>query len=340
MGPDLNKGARTEELLRQYFLSLGFFVARGVKFRFQEIEATDVDLWLYMRPSSLSRERLNVDIKSKSSPKAIERVVWAKGLQSMLELDGCVVATTAKGSTVKDFADLHRVCLLDGNFVSRLTMTPDRLSEEGLALEATTDRDDKLSGGWIRRLEEAKTRLLFGLDFDGCNSWLEDCRFFFEQCIIGAHRSAACRFSYICLSHLLIGLDYASRSLALEDREQRRTKLDNGFRYGQRGKAHFDETLLMAERLVGATTASSTSVTHTIRDQLGSLKTELLSEFFSRPEIMKNLFSLAKGFERSGYSNAFIRPSTLPTEHQSVLGVLLDYHGVERRRFYDSLETR
>jgi hypothetical protein len=89
------KGARAEETLRNYFLSMGYFVVRGCKFRYRGFDVTDVDLWLYGRSSALLRERINVDIKNKKTPQALERIFWAKGLQSVLGLDACVVATAS-----------------------------------------------------------------------------------------------------------------------------------------------------------------------------------------------------------------------------------------------------
>jgi hypothetical protein len=40
------KGAEMEERLRHYFISLSYFVLRGVKYQFNRFDVTDVDLWL------------------------------------------------------------------------------------------------------------------------------------------------------------------------------------------------------------------------------------------------------------------------------------------------------
>ncbi len=68
------KGSVAEEALRNYFLSIGYYVARGIKFTFHRFDVTDVDLWLYARNSPLSRERICVDIKNKKTPQALERI--------------------------------------------------------------------------------------------------------------------------------------------------------------------------------------------------------------------------------------------------------------------------
>ena len=59
---NLKKGELAEEKLRLYFKSLGFFVVRSIECKYQGYDVTDIDLWLYSRPSPISRERTNVDI--------------------------------------------------------------------------------------------------------------------------------------------------------------------------------------------------------------------------------------------------------------------------------------
>ena len=75
----IKKGYQMEENLRNYFLEMGYFVVRGVKYNFKDTEGTDIDLFLYNRPTILSRERINVDIKNKKTPQAMERIFVAKG---------------------------------------------------------------------------------------------------------------------------------------------------------------------------------------------------------------------------------------------------------------------
>ena len=109
----LFKGELMEELLRYYFLEMGYFVARGVKFQYQNMDVTDIDLFLYGRPSSLTRERINVDIKNKKTPQAFERIVWANGLMRILNLDSCIVATTDSKPIITSFAQSMHTMVLD-----------------------------------------------------------------------------------------------------------------------------------------------------------------------------------------------------------------------------------
>src|SRR5665648_540774 len=138
---ELLKGELMEEKLRTYFLNNGYYVARGVKYNFEGNEITDIDLFLYGRVSSLSRIRTNVDIKNKKSPKAFERILWAKGLQELLDFDNCVVATTDKKDVLRKFGLKHNTIILDGNFPSRimvLCFNPNLRSTSFLSVVATT----------------------------------------------------------------------------------------------------------------------------------------------------------------------------------------------------------
>src|SRR6187431_2089627 len=106
------KGEQMEELLRAYFLNLGYYVVRGVKYRYEGLDVTDVDLYLYGRSSSLTRDRINVDIKNKKSPQAFERILWANGLKKLLGFNSCIVATTDQKGLTHSFGQLHDTLVL------------------------------------------------------------------------------------------------------------------------------------------------------------------------------------------------------------------------------------
>ena len=116
----LSKGYRMEELLRRYFIRSGYFTVRGVPFVYEGFDVTDIDIWLYDRPSPVSRHRIIVDTKNKSTPKAIERIFWTKDLQQVLGVEQSIVATTNKRPAVSDFGREQDVLILDGPFLDRL----------------------------------------------------------------------------------------------------------------------------------------------------------------------------------------------------------------------------
>src|SRR5690606_12048763 len=131
------KGYLLEELLRAYFLRAGMYAVRGVPLLLEGGDLTDVDVWLYERPTGSFRRRQIVDAKSKLKPKAIERLLWTKGLVELFQVDGAYVATTDNRPILKDISSRLVVSVLDGADLKRMAESEkvlfvDRLSEEEL----------------------------------------------------------------------------------------------------------------------------------------------------------------------------------------------------------------
>src|SRR5690606_35267267 len=126
--------------------------------------------------SSITRQRINVDIKNKKSPQAFERILWANGLRELLNFDSCIVATTDQRPVVHKFAQLHKTIVLDGAFLSKMRSNsyPNRLSEEELTFKFAKHKSYKTFGNkdWRYIYEESKSRLLTEQDFAGFNSAL------------------------------------------------------------------------------------------------------------------------------------------------------------------------
>ena len=328
------KGAAAEESLRNYFLSIGYYVVRGAKFTYNRFDVTDVDLWLYSRNSPLSRERVCVDIKNKKTPQALERIFWAKGLQAVLELDSCIVATTDTRPDVSEFGLKHNVKVLDGKFLSRLTKSPrshmERISEETFLAELDTGSLGRLGGDWRGRYEASKSRLLHSLNFDGCNAWLDDIEYLLTQTASGIE---AWRLFYVACSHLLIAMDFILREFVTADQEQRRQVIERGIRYGMSGEIFTENVGRMAAALVESVAAQpglSETLQRELREQAASVKADLLAEFFSKAS-GANLYEIALSFEAAAYSPVVRKPSTMHITSQSVIGVLADFYGIDRK---------
>jgi hypothetical protein len=112
---------------------LGVYVYRCVSYQFEDEEVTDIDAWLYGRQSASVRTRTIVDVKDKQSPKAFERVLWARGIQLAFGCDRAIVATTDRGAKIVRFAHQQKVGLLTKDFLDRLQSkidTSDRMTLE------------------------------------------------------------------------------------------------------------------------------------------------------------------------------------------------------------------
>lgn len=331
---ELFKGELMEELLRQYFLDAGYYVLRGVKFRYQSLDLTDVDLFLYRRNSNLSRERVNVDIKNRKSPQAFERILWANGIMKLLGFDHCVVGTKDTRPVIHSFAKLHNTTLLDGTFLGKLKHRPnDRLSEEELSRELATVFGTKAveNKDWRYVYEMSKSRLLNEQDFSGLNSTLATVSYFIEASVSDEKKKElATRMVYATISHLLIILDYILKDIWFLDGNERQKRISEGLTFGNLGKEGVNKIIGIATQISGNRSAGS------FLNSLRSVPLEILTDFFTRTD-GDTLFTTAKTLENLAYQRNFVAPSATDASIRSILSVLVDYCQIERRTYFDNV---
>jgi hypothetical protein len=336
---NLAKGEQMEEYLRNYFLGLGYYVVRGIKFKYQGLDVTDVDLWVYSS-SALTRLRTNVDIKNKKTPQALERIFWAKGVKEILGFDRCIVATTEKRESVREFGLLHNVTILDGNLLSQLKtskQTVDRISEEDFLELLSEEKSKKIGTDWKIIYEIAKSRLIDELDFSGCNATLNDIKHFAEQVIVNTvKREIACRTLYLLISYFLISLDFLTRDLSFLDQQTRSMKLSDGFKFGNLGKSGLEKTMEMAIKISG----SSNHSIDKIKSMIENLPTDILTDYFANLDNLKKLFRLGKEFEASAFSRTFQSPNHSSFDMQSLILLFLDFLGIERKKFLGHFQKK
>lgn len=336
---DLKKGELAEERLRLYFLNLGYFVVRSIKADFKGFDITDVDLFLYSRPSPISRERTNVDVKMKQRPQALERIFWTKGLQDVLGLEKCIVATTDKRSHVGEFGAKHNVLVLDGNFMGKLDSTEryasDRLTEEELLDMIELYSVGELGGNWKKCYEQSKSNLLLKLNFDGVNHYLDMVKRVLEECSSGFTSQATIRMLYIYISFFLIALDYAIKDYSYKDQTDRVRLISDGIRFGEKGKAKSLEIISMSTALLKSFMAKEEhdygAIEHEVLSQFDSILSDDIAEYLGSTKQMQKLFSLAMNFEKHGYDRQLQSPLELAPELQSIIGLLCDFHNIDRK---------
>lgn len=336
---NITKGELMEEFIRNYFINSGYFVVRGIKYRYENNDITDVDLYLYGRSSSITRQRINVDIKNKKSPQAFERILWANGLRELLNFDSCIVATTDQRPVVHKFGQIHNTIILDGAFLSKLRSNyyPERLSEEELLQRFARNKSYKtfVNKDWRYIYEESKSRLLSELDFSGFNAALSYIAYFVEKVVTDFQkREEATRLLYLIISHLLITIDFILKDVAFLDVSEREKKLLNGFKFGNLGKEGVDKIISIAVQISGNKSANS------FLKSLEGIPIEILKDFFSKNENTKNLFTWARDFEKIGFNNHFIIPEDLDSPLKGVISLLLDFLGVDRNKFFNSFQAQ
>lgn len=336
----LKKGEFTEEILREYFLVLGYYAVRGVPFLYNNFDVTDIDIFLYSRPSPLTRERANVDIKRKKTPQALERIFWTKGLQDVLSFERCIVVTTDTRPDVRDFGSQHDVIVIDGALLRRIISSYNRnykrITEEGLTSKISVDAG-LLSAQWRKRLALAKSRLLTKLDFDGCNEWINDVKYFLSEYASDPHRYCSLRLAFLSISFFLLGIDYCVGRMSHLDTDTRFKNICDGLRFGNIGKARTDEITNIAIGLVTAITGNSSainSVKTEIERQYKNMPVEILAEYLSKPASIKGLFDLALEFEASAYSAIDQKPADLPAELKGIIGLFCDFLKIDRKKVF------
>lgn len=340
--PTINKGYKMEELLRNYFLKAGYYVARSVPFVYESFNITDIDLWLYGRASSVSREITIVDVKNKKTPQAIERIFWVRGLQQATRATNAIVATTEMRQEVKDFGRDLDVLVLDGSFLAKLAKSEEtatqRLGEEEFISKIEAYSLNKLDGDWKGRVVLCKSLLSRGLSFDNCNQWLSHAKFFAEQSITKpTQKETALRCLYLVCSFIALAIDFVLKEFSFLEQVERSVLIKDGFTYGSKGSSGMKKVLNVAMGLVEQHAADGASISKQVRSsielQLSELNTVIIGEYFSKIEVAKTLFIVAKELEQLAMQRSFSSHITASSESRSMLSCLLDYWGIDRVTF-------
>jgi hypothetical protein len=347
MTSGLSKGYLMEELLRRYFIKNGYFTVRGVPFGYQGFEVTDIDIWLYDRPSSIARHRVVVDSKNRNTPKAIERIFWTKGLQKVLNIEQAIVATTDKRPAVAEFGKEHDVLVLDGVFLSKLEKSSEdfqkRLTEEQFLESLSSYKPTKDGGDWKGRFKAAK-RPLTNLGYNAINLWSFEAKYFAEQAqLVSTHREIACRILYLLLAFICIAFDFVNKDLAFSDATTKLELINDGLRHGSQGPRGTKQLLQVATGLIEKYAVESRGLVFKIRDRLSadleSIPSRMLAEYFAKGSVSQELFNVAKELENAAYCAKFVSISELSSHARGVFGVFLDFWEIDRTNFFRSFES-
>jgi len=343
------KGPDLEETLKAYFWQAGYFAVRSVPFRLDDEDVTDVDLWLYERPAALTRRRLILDAKNKVRPKAAERLVWVKGLQSALAVDGAIVASTDKRSSSRRLAKSMGVILLDGDAIKKLASSTklqldDQHSSEVFDRLFKAVDTARRSNEWRLAILAARSSLLTSFGAHSANTALSAAGFFGEQAIMAAPKSeqahVAIRGFYSSCAYAAIGLDYMLADLAFRSKDERRAALINGIRYGDIDSMEALAAIRAAIGLVRqyAPNGNSTAkqVEHRFEQQAANVPVEIIADYIARLSSADALYNVARELERNAYSLNMVRYDALSVEARSLLGVFIDFHDLSREKLADA----
>lgn len=339
-------GLEFEELLRAYFLRAGFFVTRGVPLAYNGEDLTDVDLLLYERPTGATRRIEIVDIKYKQKPKAVERLLWTRGLVEALDVDGAYVATPDSRPVLREVAAKLGLVIIDGADLARIrespsVLFPERLMDEELIeLLNAIDRQRK-----DKRLSDGRKAILASLA-DGlgpaavvtalsCFSDMADLAVTAYPRSAGAEATG--RLAYLAASIACAGLDYISVGAAFRSIDERRELLLNAVRYGAAGSHEGTRSLGLAARLIEkyapGGSATARQVEQKFRADLNAIPAEIVADQAGRLLKEGVLFNVARDLEAASYNRLCPTFDQLNAPAKSMIGAFLDFAGVNREEF-------
>lgn len=344
-----DKGYLLEELLRAYFLRAGMYAVRGVPLQLDGDDLTDVDIWLYERSTGSSRRRQIVDAKSKLKPKAIERLLWTKGLFELLQVDGAHVATTDSRSMLKDISARLGVSVLDGSDLKRMASSekilfPDRFSEEDFDKLIKSVDKGRRNKEFQLGYQDLKAGLIDGFGSGTVNRSLEHF-VSFARALGSSHPGSdaaevALRLAYIAASIVALTLDFCLAKVSFKSLEDRRKTILNVIRYGDEDEVSGLEKVRVAsaliERYAPNGRAISQSMLNSIQADLQKIPAEVIADYVLSQLRGDALFRIARSLEFEGFRIGLRSFDQLSVEEKSFLGVLMDFAGLERSAFAEA----
>jgi hypothetical protein len=316
-----------------------------VPYRIDDEDVTDVDVWLYERPAALSRRRLIVDAKNRTKPKAAERLIWARGLESALKIDGAIVASTDKRPSSHRLAKSIGVTLLDGDAINKLATTPklqsgDQHSSEDYDRLFKAVDTARRNADWRSASLLARSSLLTSFGIHSANTALRVVGFFGEQAVLAAPKSdqaqVALRGFYSACAYAAIGLDFVLADLAFQSHDDRRAALISGVRYGQ---INFREALTLVRTAIGLVRqhvsnggSIAAQVERGFDQQAARVPAEIIAEYVARMSTTDALYTIARELERNAFKIDILHYDALTVEARSLVGVFLDFHGISREK--------
>lgn len=332
------KGSDLEELVRAYYARQGFFALRSVSLRFEDEEVTDIDVWCYGRQSASVRTRTLIDVKDKRSPKAYERILWARGMQLALGCDRAVVATTDSTQKVSRFAQQQKVSLLSKNFLDRLKNRIDvskRLTFEQFLDTVRSYPNQKQDGDWIRQIADAKSAVISLPGYPAFNKSITIFRFFADRVQTRPqHREQALRCAYFAAGLACIALDVALEQSLYEESASRYRAILAGVTYGDSGDAKTQKSVENVLSVIAESMENGRMVAHQAKEALDMLfeniRADIIAEYFAKEHNASTLFTVARELDDHAFSTDPLAAQVLSIEAKSILGLYADFAEINR----------
>ncbi|MCG7392655.1 hypothetical protein MHY87_07030 [Microvirga sp. ACRRW] len=340
-----DKGRKTEELLRAYFLRAGFFVVRGVTLRVGGADLTDIDLWVYERSATLARRRTIVDIKDKKTPQAAERLFFVKGLAEAIQVEGAGVATTDNRPALREFARRNGVLWIDGADIQRMKDSPElnvdeRITEEALDTLVSNVDAGRGTKGLKESWDRIKSAVADRFGAASANTALDEAQALARLALMAHPDSVssrvAGRITYLAAAIAAASLDFASAESALRPFQERHRQMVHALRFGEDAEGT-SQRLKWAEAAIRQYAPNGNAVAKLVRDAFiedaMAVPAENLAEIAARLTKNEALFNIARKLERAAYSVDLPTFDELDVETKGFLGAVFDFLNIDRASF-------
>lgn len=331
----IDKGWNMEENLRIFFNRQGIFSIRGVPYMSWSDIISDIDLLLYIKASTISRELVNVDIKYKKRSSVRERIIWAKGIREALSLDRCIVATNDNTPLIRQFAENNKVILINGNFLNTIKDALDksnRIPEENLIniIQPSRNEIGTRNEERLKRYYKLKSQLLKWWNFTTLNFSLQQVHYFMEQSLIESPlQQCALRLMYISMSYFTLIIDYLQLRVLFIPENDKKNYYLNGLVLGEDREKHmaFSEKILAfkwisftADELYGMVTSQELS------------KFKILIDYLINYTFLNQAFNLAVRLEGISFSKNEEDLFLVETGVMNLVYMFADYFWFDRRK--------
>jgi hypothetical protein len=336
------KGEIAEEVLAEYFRAAGFFALRGVPFRHEGADLTDLDVWLYEKGAGVSRRRFIVDSKNKKTPKVVERIFWTSGLRDALELDGAFVASTGPREETLKIARRVGITIIDIQALNRgagteALLSPTRLHKEEMDRRLAEIDKEQESRSWRTTRDDFHSSVLTGFGGGSANVALRSAHFYAENTLSSAPasktRELALRMFYLATSLAAIALDYVVAQSAFQPIEQRKADLEDVLRFGTDPRES-KKRLSLALELIRSYLPNGTATANQLRSKIDGasrvIPADILSEVAVRMTTKGHLFEAARVLERAAHERTLAGLSGLSTDARSFASAVIDFCGLDR----------
>ncbi|WDJ06260.1 hypothetical protein [Xanthomonas campestris] len=343
------KGYLLEEVLRAYFLRAGMYAVRGVPLQIDGFDLTDVDIWIYERSTGSSRRRQIVDAKSKLKPKAVERLLWTRGLLELLRVDGAYVATTDNRPVIKEISLRLGISVLDGADLKRMedsekVIFRERISEEELDSKVKSVDMARRNKELQAEYQDLKAGLIEQFGAGTLNRSLDIFTGLAKRLVSSHPNSEACesilRLSYIAASVTALSLDFSLSKVSFKVVEDRRKAVLNIIRYGSEDERVGMEKVRIAaalvERYAPTGRAVAQSTLNSFQSDIQEIPAEIIADHVLAHLKGDSLFRMARSLEFEGFKRDMKGFDQLDIELKSFLGMLLDFSGLDRTAYADA----